>query len=79
MNEIGNEQELSIVDSVHPTRFSQVVVNHRELGHSKASDMLRASSPVRRNRPRISGEVQSQDKDIAEMLQKMQQKKATDM
>ena len=56
-----------------PSRFSQLLsTNHRELGHT-AAEVHRMSSPVRRNRPRITNEVQSSDKDIAQIVQKMQQ------
>ena len=52
-----------------------MVDNNRDRSghHQQAnSEVHRLSSPVRRNRPRINNEVQSQDKDIAQMLQKMQ-------
>lgn len=71
MNEIGDDQELSVGESFVPNRFSQVLNNYRDLSSHKRqsnSEVHRMSSPVRRNRPRINNEVQSQDKDIAQML-----------
>ena len=65
-----DDQEIDGADNKAPNRFSQLLTNHRDLG--RTTDIHRLSSPMKRNRPRITNEVQSQDKDIARYLQKMQ-------